>query len=81
MKNKYLNTTINTDLGKMKRYEFIDKCIEAKALFWEAKREGIKQIKYFTGLDRNTIQINKTLFYYAMSKVNYKMNFCTGRGE
>lgn len=76
-----LNKTVKTELGQMTVKEYLDKCIEAKAIFWEAKREGIKKIKYFAGLGSKTLEINKTMFKYAMSKVTYKFNAQTGYGE
>lgn len=79
--SNYLNTVVNTELGKMTRKEYLDLAINAKALFWKVELEGVKTIKYFAGLDKHTIKLNKTMYDYAISKVDYKMNFCTGYGE
>jgi hypothetical protein len=79
--NNYLNTVVNTELGKMTRKEYLDLAINAKALFWKVERENIKTIKYFAGLGKHTMKLNKTMYDYAISKVDYKMNFCTGHGE
>lgn len=79
--NKYLDTVVNTELGKMTRKEYLDLAIKAKSLFWKVELEGVKTIKYFAGLGKNTMNINKSMYDYAISKVDYKMNFCTGYGE
>lgn len=76
-----LNKTVKTELGIMTVKDYLDKCISAKAIFWEAKREGVKRIRYFVALGKNSMEINKTMFNYAMSKVNYKFNAITGYGE
>ena len=79
--NKYLDTIVKTELGRMTRKAYLDLAINAKAIFWEAKREGIKKIRYFAGLGGNTMEINKTMYNYAMSKVDYRFNAQTGYGE
>lgn len=79
--SNYLNTVVNTELGKMTRKEYLDLAINAKALFWKAELDGTKTIKYFAGLGKNTMKLNKTMYDYAISKVDYKMNFCIGHGE
>lgn len=79
--SNYLNTVVNTELGKMTRKEYLDLAIKAKALFWKAEIEGVKTIRYFAGLGKHTIKLNKAMYDYAIFKVDYKMNFCTGHGE
>jgi hypothetical protein len=81
MENKYLNTIVKTEKGSMTRKAYLDLAIKSKAIFWKAEREGIKTILYFAGLGSNTMKINKTMYEYAMSKIDYKFNFCTGYGE
>lgn len=79
--SKNLEKIVKTELGEMSIKSYLDICIKSKALFWKAEREGIKKIKYFAGLGSKSMEINKSMFDYAMSKVNYQMNFCTGIGE
>lgn len=80
MAGKYLNKIVKTEMGFISRKEYIDKCISFKALFWKSEKEGIKKIRYFIGFNKNTLEINKSMFDYAISKIDYKMDFCLGHG-
>ena len=75
MCKKYLEEIVKTELGIMSRKKYLDRCVSAKALFWEVKKDGTKTIKYFAGIGKISIKLNKTMFDYAMSKVDYKMDF------
>lgn len=76
-----LNKRVQTDLGKMTVKDYLDECVKSKAIFWEAKRDVVKRIRYFAALGRSTMELNKTMYDYAMSKVDYKFNAITGYGE
>lgn len=69
MKKLTLSKVVNTELGTMTVKEYFDKAINCGAIFWEAKREGVKRIRYWANLGKNSIEINKTIYDYAILRV------------
>ena len=74
MKNiKKIDDVVKTELGIMTVKDYIDICINAKAMFWfSTSPKGRK--KYFAGLGNNVIELKRFMYDYAIKNIKYEID-------